>query len=100
MFCGSHIKHYVLCGSLLLSACTTTPETIEVRVPVPTMPAAPETLVEPPVLRVPRFSAPGSVDSIVCLDQYNIEAIKEMTSELVAREKAWRAWYDSYQPKP
>jgi len=40
------------------------------------------------------------VDSIVCLDQYNIEAIKEMTSELVAREKAWRAWYNSYQPQP
>ena len=86
------MRTILFCTFIALSGCTTI-KTVEVAVPVPTMPDAPEILVEPPILKTPRFGPPDMVESIVCLDQRNIEVLKEMTAELVAREKAWRAWY-------
>ncbi len=85
--------------ALALTACATVPDPIMVNVPTPVMPEAPEILTVLPVLPTPRFVHPGTDDAMVCLDRDGVERLKDIVSELAARESAWRHWYEEGRAK-
>lgn len=90
-------KPIILLLALGLSACASIPDPVQVNVPVPVMPEAPEILTMTPVLPAPRFINPGSDDAAVCLDRDGISRLKDIVSELAARESAWRHWYEEHK---
>lgn len=84
-----------LCAS---TACTQTlpprviTRTVEVRVPVAVERAAPAALLAPIAHRPPTFIAPTDPAATSALSAEQEGVLRDWIAELIARDRAWRAW--------
>ncbi|MDT0635091.1 hypothetical protein [Spectribacter hydrogenoxidans] len=92
------IRALAFLGAVALAGCCGTPDvrtvtrTVTVDVPVPVKADAPPELTAPPDLPLPAFIVPGDPDASSALDPDGETALRRMILELLARERAWRAW--------